>query len=58
MPTHGIGASWHRADRARTEMIEALGTKDLTRRAKGTVEAPDTNTKVKSGLNRVLPAGD
>lgn len=39
-------------------MLKALGTKVLTRGAKGTVEDPGMHTKAKSRLNRVLPAGD
>jgi len=51
-------ASRHRTDRARTGMLKDLGTKVLTRGAKGTVEDPGTHIKAKSRLNRVLPAGD
>jgi putative transposase len=35
-------------------VIEALKTKQMTRSAKGTVQAPGTNVRAKSGLNRAI----
>ena len=37
-------------------VVEDLNTKGMTRSAKGTVEAPGTNVKAKSGLNRAILA--
>ena len=35
-------------------VLEALNTKQMTRSAKGTIEAPGINVKAKSGLNRAI----
>lgn len=35
-------------------VIEKLKTRNITRSAKGTIEAPGTNVRAKSGLNRVI----
>jgi putative transposase len=37
-------------------VIEALKTKQMTRSAKGTLEAPGSNVRAKSGLNRAILA--
>jgi len=39
-------------------VVEDLNTKGMTRSAKGTVKAPGTNVKAKSGLNRAILASD
>ncbi len=46
------------ADTAHTVVVEDPDTKDMTKSAKGTVEAPGRNVKPKSGLNRgILASG-
>ena len=42
------------ADTTGTIVTEALRTKNMTRSAKGTVDAPGTNVKAKAGLNRSI----
>jgi len=46
----------HLADKARLVALEKLNTQGMTASAKGTQEAPVTNVKAKSGLNRSILA--
>ena len=56
----GIRSNWcHQtsrriADAAHTVAVEDLNTKGMTRSAKGSKDAPGTNVKAKSGLNRAI----
>ena len=56
----GVRSNWcHQtsrriADAAHTAVVEDLNTKGMTRSAKGTRDAPGTNVKAKSGLNRAI----
>ena len=58
----GIRSNWaHQASRriadsAHTVVLEDLSTKGMTRSAKGTKDAPGSNVKAKSGLNRAILA--
>ena len=44
----------HLAHKARLVVLEKLSTQEMTASAKGTQEAPGTNVKAKSGLNRSI----
>ena len=56
----GVRSNWcHQASRriadaAHTVVVEDLNVKGMTRSAKGTRDAPGTNVKAKSGLNRAI----
>ena len=56
----GVRSNWcHQSSRriagaAHTVVIEDLNTKGMTRSAKGAVDAPGTNVRAKSGLNRAI----
>ena len=56
----GVRSNWcHQASRrvadtAHTVVVEELNTKGMTRSAKGTADAPGTNVRAKSGLNRAI----
>jgi putative transposase len=47
-------ASLDIARRFGTVVLESLATKNMTRSAKGTVDAPGTNIRQKAGLNRII----
>ena len=56
----GVRSNWcHQASRriadvAHTVVVEDLNTKGMTRSAKGSTDAPGTNVRAKSGLNRAI----